>query len=226
MSESQDVERLVELLHAQRAASGWGAEVLEIRKQCLELVDRYLRTTLRPVLVKRFPHKGLESAPAKQELYSTDAMFRFTDLLQDFFVQVQSKFDDPFWKKDAAIQLRDYASAVISNNIRDALRRRKRQESFDDEQLHDALEEQLVQECEQRLKSEINLELSDVLETLHQWSESTDQQLQELALVLRHSYVSGMTLEQIAADLGISLATAHRRRQEALQRLREKFLRD
>ena len=195
------------------------------RAECLTLVERYFRQTLRPVLAKRFPGKGIQSAPAKQQLHSNDAMFRYTELANDFFVQVLSKVDDPFWKKDSAIELRNYASIVISNHgIRDALRRRKKREPLNEEQLRDSLEDQLAAEVEQRfVAAGITIDPADVLDLLDQWEQSSDEQLRKLAMLMRHKYVSDMTMQQIADDLKTPYSTTCCWHNEALQKLRDRF---
>ncbi len=234
MSEADDATRLATLLGRQREAALaisqtretanrelLAAQLKAIRNECLILVERYFRQTLRPVLAKRFPGKGIQSAPAKQQLHSNDAIFRYSELVSDFFVQVQSKVDDPFWKKDSAIELRNYASTVISNDIRDALRRRKKQEPLDEDKLRDSFDDQLAVEVEQRfLADKITIDPADVLDVLDQWQQSDDEHLQKLAMLMRHRYVSGMTMPQIAADLKASEPTAYRWHTQALQKLR------
>ena len=239
LPETEDATRLAELLSQHREATIaisqtrdpakqelLAAQVKKVRAECLTLVEHYFRQTLRPVLAKRFPGKGLQSAPAKQQLHSNDAMFRYTELVNDFFVQVLSKVDDPFWKKDSAIELRNYASIVISNRgIRDALRRRKKQQPLDEE-LHDSLEDHLAGEVEQRvIAAGITIDAADVLDRLDQWEQSSDEHLQKLAMLMRHKYVADMTMQQIADDLKTSQPTAYRWHAEALQKLRDAFSR-
>jgi hypothetical protein len=236
MSEAEDATRLADLLSQQRAATlaisqtrdptkraSLAAQVKEKREECLVLVERYFRQTLRPVLAKRFPRKGLQSAPAKQQVYSNDAMFRYTELVNDFFVQVLSKVDDPFWKKDSAIELRNYASIVISNHgIRDALRRRKKREPLGEQQLRDSLADQLATEVEQRfVAAGIMIDPADVLDIVDQWQQSDDEHLQKLAMLMRHKYVADMTMQQIADDLKAPYPTVCRWHIAALQKLRE-----
>jgi len=215
MPESEDAARLAELLSL-------GSTDKYVRAECLILVERYFRQTLRPVLAKRFPGKGLQSASAKQQLHSNDAMFRYTELVNDFFVQVLDKVDDPFWKKESAIELRNYASIVISNDIRDALRRSKKREPLNEEQLRDSFDDSLAAEVEQRfVAAGIILDPAEVLAVLDQWQQSSDEHSQKLAMLLRHKYVSDMTMPQIAGDLKVSEPTAYRWHIEALQKLRE-----
>jgi len=226
MSAENDAERLAELLRMQREAglemaqtrnpekrSQLIARVKQVRDECLVLVDEYFRQSLRPVLAARFPGKGLHAG---------EAMFRYTELVNDFFVQVLATFDDPFWQKDSAIELRNYASIVISNHgIRDALRRRKKQKPFPGDQAEESLEDRLAADVEQRfVAAGIVIDPTAILDVLEQWRKSSDQHLQALAMLMRHKYVSDMTMQQIAADLKVSVATAYRRHEEALQKLR------
>lgn len=235
MSESTDIQRVARLLTQQQATSELLArtvdseecirledEIRKIRHECLELVDPYCRLALRPVLAKRFPGKGVQSAPKGQEVYSNDAVVRYTELINDFFVQVLAMSDDEFWKKKSAIELRNYASTVISNNIRDLIRHRRKQASLDDNQVRSTFEDQLAVEVNQRFVADrLMLDLEAVLETLDQWELSRDPYLQKLASLIRHKYVSGMTIPQIAADLDVSPATAYRLLHEAFLKLRE-----
>lgn len=240
MPETEDATRLAELLSQHREATIaisqtrdpakrelLGARMKKVRDECLTLVERYFRQTLRPVLAKRFPGKGLQSAPAEQQFHSNDAMFRYTELVNDFFVQVLSKVDDPFWKKDSAIELRNYASIVISNRgIRDALRRRKKREPLAEEQLHDSLEDQLAAEVEQRfVAAGVTIDPADLLDRLDQWQQSDDEHLQKLAMLMRHKYVADMTMQQIADDLKTPVKTVYRWHAEALHKLRDAFSR-
>lgn len=236
MSLEQDAARLAELLGKQREAAiaisvttdlaarkRLAEQVKPIRDECLVLVERYFRQTLRPVLTRRFPGKGLQSAPAAEQVHSNDAKFRYTELVNDFFVQVLSKYNDPFWRKESAIELRNYASIVISNHgIRDALRRRAKQEPVGEGQLYDSLEDQLAAEVELRFKeTRLPIDPSRVLDILEQWRQSDDDHLQKLAVLVRHKYVADMSMEQIATDLKVSDKTGYRWHSEALQKLRE-----
>ena len=234
MSEKNDVKRLADLLKEQRDATLELAVTrdpaererltcdVKAKRDQWELVDRYFRQTLRPVLAKRFPGKGIQSAPHNERVHSNDVMFRYTELVGDFFVQVLSKFDDPFWKKDSAIELRNYASTVISRDILDGLKRRRKREQLTDEQVRTAFEDQLAAEVEQKFFAEgLGLDLADVLETIDQWQRCGDDRQQKMAVLLRHKYVSEMTMQQIADDLKIPLSTTYRYHTEAIASLRD-----
>ena len=235
MSADNDVTRLANLLKEQRdatitlAATRDPATLREIavavqrlRNECLALVDRYSRQTLRPVLAKRFPGKGIQSAPQNQQVHSNDAMFRYTELIYDFFVQVLSRFDDPFWTQDSAIELRNYASICVSNNgVRDVLRQRRKKQPLTDEQVRDSFEDQLATDIQtQFARAQVDIDPADALKVLNEWDHSCDETLQKYAMLLRHVFVSGMTMEQIAADMKTPVKTLYRWRATALTKMR------
>lgn len=235
MSESADVQRLASLLTQQQKTSRTLAgtkdsgerkrleeEIRKIRHECLELVDRYFRLALRPVLAKRFPGKGVQSAPKGQEVHSNDAIVRYTELISDFFVQVLATSHDEFWQKKSAIELRNYASTAISRDIIDVIRRRRKQSPLDDKQVRSTFDDQLATEVNQRFVADkLMLDPVDVLEAVEHWEVTNDPHLQKLASLIRHRYVSGMTMPQIAADLDVASATAYRLHDEAILKLRE-----
>jgi len=237
MSEAQDAKRLAGLLHRLQEVSirrtgdpskpiETTNEVESIRGECLELVDRYFRQTLRPALAARFPEKGIQSAPVAESAYSNDVMFRYTELVNDFFVQVLSNFDDPFWKKNSAIELRNYASIVISNHgVRDALRKRKKQQAIGESAVHATFEEQLAAEIETRFSNdEQNLDPAEAMELLHRWEASDDEKLRRDARLLRLFYVCGMKVEDIAEDMKTPLKTAYRWKAAALKKMRQQLV--
>lgn len=235
MSEQNDATRLAALLTRQRDATfelavardatereRLACEIKQTRNKCLELVDRYFRQTLRPVLARRFPGKGIQTAPPKDRIHSNDAPFRYTKLINDFFVQVLSNLDDPFWEKDSAIELRNYASTVISRDVLDALRRRRKVKPLTEDQVRTSYEDQLAAEVERSFRAErFGLDLVDVLEIVDQWQRSGDERQRKMAVLLQHKYVADMTMEQVANDLRISLSTAYRYHERAIASLRE-----
>ena len=233
MSDFKDAELLAELLTEQREASKALAatriqeerqrlerKVNKIRRQCIEVVDVYFRKALRPVLAQRFPQKGLQAPPNNQDVYSNDAIARYTELINDFFVQVLSMSDDEFWRRKTVIELRNYASIAISRDMIDVIRRRRKQEPLDDDVIHSTFEDQLAAEVEQRFVADkLTLEPADALHKVDEWERSSDEESRTLAALIRHKYVSGMTMDQIADDLGVSKATAYRLHKEAIARL-------
>lgn len=232
--EFRDAEQLANLLRRQRElslasvpsgstdqAAAAKREVTEIRRDCIQLVERYFRAHLQPILAKRFPNKGLH--PAHQTYSSArEGQFRYTELINDFFLQVLSRFDDPFWRSDSAIALRNYASIVISNHgVRDALRRRKKQKPLPEADLRETFEDQLAAEVESRFgRLGLEYDAGDLLDVVQQW-EKAGGHFQQLATLIRHLVVSGMTPAQVQADLNISRATFHRWYGKATDMLRQ-----
>jgi hypothetical protein len=223
MKQTNDAERLADLLTEQRELSlrleqtrspatseSLKRRIQDVRRECLSLVDHYFREALRPKLAGRFPGKGITG----------DAVVRYTELVNDFFLEVLSRFDDPFWRKATAIELRDHASTAISRDILDVLKRRGRL---------DAIQEHFLHETESRLnESTPELSTSDLLEVLDLWqngdAQSNEGQKKILyAKILRLSFVSGMTMDQVAADCGLTAKTAYRYRQEAIDLMAKKL---
>jgi RNA polymerase sigma factor (sigma-70 family) len=200
------------------------SEIGSKRRQCLTLVERYFRETLRPLLAKRFPDKGLQSPPSEQELFSNDKVFRFTELVSDFFLEVLEKCEDPFWKKGSAIELRNYASTVISNDIRDELRRNRKQSPLGEATVRDTFEAQLAADVESRFKNDgVSDYLVEALEIIDVWAASHEELVRTYGIALRLRFVAGMTLEEIAKDLATSVATADRRVKSGLEKLKEQL---
>lgn len=235
MSESADAKKLATLLDQQRqllesrAKVGKGTErdaieneLRSIRGECIELVDRYFRQVVHPILQKRFPRKvaGKQSKVTQKAPVNTVA--QFTQLLNDFFVQVldDPKFENPFWKKQTVIELRNYASITISNNgLIDALRRRKRQADLGDAAVRSRFEADLAIEVSQRF-AESGVEPSDAVEIINDWETNGEPDQRQVARLLRLRYVAGMSMNEVAEDMGISLATAYRHEKNALTAIR------
>lgn len=236
MSEFEDAEQLATLLRQQRDLT----HALEsesdplrrkaireqrraVRLSCIELVDTYFRIVLHPILLSRFPHEVSRRQAAVSQKTPVNVMSQFTQLLNDFCVQVLSKFDDPFWRKTSAIELRDYASIAISNRgIRDALRRRSKQERLGDDGLHSRFEDQLAQEIDKRFNG-TGIDPADALEIINRWQAKGDTTQQDQARILRLFYVAGMSMEEVQHDMNLSQSTAYRRREQALQAVRDQL---
>jgi RNA polymerase sigma factor (sigma-70 family) len=235
MPETQDAIRLAEMLKALRdfalqldsatdldERDRLRVAIAGLRDACFQVVDRYFRGTLGPILARRFP--GKVSPPEKPGKRVPSPMFQYSQLVGDFFVQVLSNYDDPFWKKDSAIELRNYASTVISRDVIDALRRRKKREPLADEQVRKSFEEMFAAEVEQQFVTDgVEIDPADALEVVEQWQQSGDERRRKLAMLLRHKYVSGMTMQQIADDLKVPVKTAYRWHTTALKELRAAF---
>ena len=122
--------------------------------------------------------------------------------------------NDAYYRRDAP---------TVSDAEYDALRRRKKQQPLDEE-LNDSFDDQLAAEVEQRfVAAGITIDPADVLDVLDQWKQSSDEHLQKLAILMRHKYVSDMTVQQIAEDLKTPLTTVYRWHTEALHKLRDTF---
>ncbi len=213
MSEIEDARKLAELLKQQRELAIAlkqlrGANEIaiscdqlhEIRHQCIELVDRYFRQALLPILAKRFPGYVTYHADKPNKQAPVNVVVQFTQLLNDFFIQVLSTFDDEFWKKRSAIELRNYASIAISRQgVLNALRRRKKQEPLNELALELALDDQFAADFEDRFR-ETGIDPADAMEIIQRWNEGDDRQRRH-AMVLRLYYVTEMTDSEVQDDL-------------------------
>ena len=232
MSITKDSQRLAELLSQQRevqhalrnAADSVKSQQIRqkldgIRRQCIELVDRYFRESLQPILANRFPGK-VRQQEDEAKASPVHVLAQFTELVNDFFVQVLSKEDDPFWKKDSAVELRNYASIAISNRgIRDVLRRRKKQVALSDPTLVSSLDEYLADEITLRF-NDTGVDPADAVEIINRWETSEDERRREYARLLRLYFIAAMKMEEVADDLGLPAPTAYRKKQQALAQLK------
>lgn len=234
MSSTDDAYRLAQLLKEQRElvmrTHGEGqlyqtdesARIAEIRSECVALVDRYFREVLQPILINRFPGKLTREKCLGSEKAPLGAVVQFTQLLNDFFIQVLSTDNDPFWRKTTAVELRNYASIAISNRgVRDALRRRRKQHATP-EDIDGFLEDQLAQEIEDRI-SITGADAADVVEVINQWETYGNVAQKKYARLLRLHYVAGMSMTEVAGDMDASLATIYRWHQEALIAVRQEL---
>lgn len=227
MSESDDANLLAQLLREQkelatRVQSLTGKQKADVmaqlnakRSQCLGLVDRYFRQVLEPILVRQFPgkvHRGSEKLDQKA---SVGVMVQFSQLLNDFFVQVLSKFEDPFWRKSSAVELRNLAARAIANDVRDELRRRERGTRASESYYWNS---KFADEAQERL-SQNGVEPADALEVIEGWETDGGPVFREYASLLRHYYISGMSMEEIASELSINAKSAYRKKQAALSEL-------
>lgn len=236
MSAFDDAEQLAELLRKQRTLTealesetdptrrnAIRQERRQVRLSCVELVNTYLRLVLHPILLARFPQKVSRPQKSGREKTPVGQINQFTQLLNDFFVKVLSKFDDPFWRKTSAIELRNYASIAISNGgIRDALRRRSKQENLGEEGLSNNFEDQLAIEIVARFKG-TRIDPADAMEIINRWQTEGDNVQQNHARILRLFYVAGMSMEEVQHDMNLTQSTAYRRRDEAIKAVREQL---
>ena len=231
MSESEDVNQLAQLLREQKELAIKLAKLTgndkesalkrlnAKRSKCLELVDRYFRQVLEPILTRQFAgkvHRGSQNLDGEANV---GVMVQFTQLLNDFFVQVLSKFEDPFWEKTSAIELRNFAAWAIANDVRDELRRRNTGEGANESYFWKS---KFADEAQQR-SHEIGVDLSDALDVIEQWETHSEQDFREYASLLRHFYISGMSMEEISSELSINVKTAYRKKQRAISELRQQL---
>ncbi|MCA9130020.1 MAG: hypothetical protein KDB22_23190 [Planctomycetales bacterium] len=235
MSDIKDAKRLRDLLDRQSHLLGSlkpvtqpeqriaiEKELNNVRRQCIELVDRYFRQVLHPILRQRFPGKITDLQTDISRSAPVNVVVQFTQLVNDFFVQVldDPKFDNPFWKKQTLVELRNYASIAISHHgLIDALRRRKKQEAIGDDGVRQVYEDQIAIEVEQQL-AETGIDPADAAEVINDWEEAGNRDQQKYARLLRLHYITGMSMEQVAADMDLNIKTAYRVRQQALTAVR------
>jgi len=223
MSEINDAKSLAVLLTRQREPGLSEEERQQIRLQCIELVDRYFRHQLQPILTRRFPRVVTTTPLGSGPTRPLGNEVQFTQLLNDFFVRVLTEHDDPFWKKHSAVELRNYASIVISNRgVRDALRRRKKQRRLGLQEAYDALEEKIAADFEFRF-AETKIDPEDAIRIINAWDHSGTPREKEFARILRLFYLSGMRMEDVASDMGIGLSTAYKKLACALTALYEQL---
>ena len=176
-------------------------------QEILILVDKHLRQAARPALLKMFgPIVGRKA----------DATVRYTNMVNEFFAKVLAMKDDEKWKMETARQLRSYASVVMSNQIRDHLRRKKlAPQAIDSDVLASFADQRQV-----HFEKHNHVPFEAALKTLERWSQGTDADLTTMAQVLRHRYIDGMPYDKIAEQLDLKKEVLYRIAEEAKKRLR------
>ena len=99
-------------------------ELTPINDAIFELVDKYFRRELLPVLTHVFGSGVIGKQLPEQR--RGDQSLRYTEWIQNFFVKMLDKRPDAFWKAQTAKNLRIWSSVVIANMMRDYLKRKKR----------------------------------------------------------------------------------------------------
>ena len=107
----------------------------------------------------------------------------------------------------------------MSNDILNELERRKKHEPMDQE-YYDYWISTLTDDAEKRF-SETDLDLSEALQVLDRWEE--DDEKCEAAKLIRHHYVSEMSMKDIASELGLAFSTAYRKKTMALEALQHEL---
>jgi RNA polymerase sigma factor (sigma-70 family) len=195
MTRLVDEERIVTLLdtlHALPEKSDGARQRIE--KEILELVDRHFREVLKPFLLSRFGAVAGEGGAA-----------RYTAMMNDFFTKVLNHRLDEFWRAKSAATLRKWASVVVSNQIRDYLRREKHfEEGFD-------IIAPLVEERRDFFQEKTDRRLTTrALDEIDSWCDSNAEVEQVQGWVLRHRFVDGMTRDQIADQLNVGVHTVRK----------------
>jgi RNA polymerase sigma factor (sigma-70 family) len=210
MSESvsqrqEDENKIVNLLDDLHALpKGPSDERKDKEEKLFNLVDKHLHEVLKPYLLAKFGVAAGEGGAA-----------RFTAMMNDFFTKVLEKRPDEFWRAKSATELRKWASVVISNQMCDYLRREKRYEDGFD------IIAPLVEERRDFFKEKTGMNFSiRALDRINVWCGREDDGERLLGWVLRHRFVDGMTREQIADQLNISVHSVRRALDEGIDALR------
>ncbi len=203
LQDEQEIVRLLDALHAlpvEHVPARHGHE-----QKLLALVDRHFREALKPYLLSKFGRVA-----------GVNGVAQYTAMMHDFFVKVLDKRPDEFWRAKSATELRKWASVVVSNQMKDYLNRQKRYQHVEDGL------GALVEERQRFFKAKTGIELSaEVLDVVDEWCQS--QERKALGWTLRHRFVDGMTREQIADQLNVSVNTVRTTLARGIEELRSVF---
>lgn len=204
-----DEVRLIRLLeeHA-KAVSEQRSEsfIKSLEDDIITLMDKHFREALRPQFIKKF--RGLASQKG-------DASVRYTHVVNDFFVVVLKQRDDSVWRAKTAKQLRSFASVVMTHDVIDHLRRKKRAPKTVDDIGAFADQRQIHFEKYNDVRFEPSLA------TLERWRVVGSEDERRMAFVILHHYIDGTDYGKIADDLGVSKDEVYRIRENAMKRLRK-----
>jgi RNA polymerase sigma factor (sigma-70 family) len=199
-SRNQDEKRIVELLDTLHVLPAEDPRRTGAEQELFRLVDKHMREVLKPLLLGRFGAAAGESGAA-----------RFTAMMSDFFIKVLAGRPDEFWRARSASELRKWTSVVVSNLIRDHLRRENKYNNFDDGF------GAFVLERRDFFMAKTSLPLSEkALDLIDKWCNGGEPS----GLVLRHRFIDGMTREQIAEHLNVSVHTVRKTLDKAMDKLR------
>lgn len=198
-------------------ASDWLGRILKavecervrLEQQVLELIDAHLRGELKQFLL------GKLGAGAELAL-------RYTELVNEFFVRVLKTRPDRFWQMRTLRDLRNYVSWALTNQVRDALRRKKRERAALAALEEQAVIAELAELRRDHFERHHRLDFEFALRVVEEWLGSNNLELVRRALLLRHRYVGGMTYEDIAEQLGITVSEAYQLKARALGGLRSR----
>lgn len=192
-------------------------ELKPIAEAIFELVDKYFRRELLPILTSVFGTGVVGKQLPEQR--RGDQSLRYTEWMQNFFVKMLDKRPDAFWKAQTAKNLRVWSSVVIANMMRDYLKRKRRGQKLLAELAP------LIAEKQKYFEDRYETTFEDFLNLLAQWDASDDEKRRLMAAALRLRYVDGLTWQQIALDLGISDEQLTKIREQASRELKIKLVR-
>ena len=199
-SRIQDEKRIVELLDTLHILPAEDPRQPGPSKNFSDRSDKHMREVLKPFLLDKFGAATGESGAA-----------RFTAMMNDFFIKVLDRRPDEFWRAKSAAELRKWTSVVVSNLIRDHLSREHKYNYFDDGF------GAFVLERRDFFMAKTGLSLSEkVLDLIDKWCDGGEPS----GLVLRHRFIDGMTREQIAEHLNVSIHTVRKTLDKAMDELR------
>jgi len=204
--ERSDETELVWLLDQHRREADQSKRQ-EFERRILELIDRYFRMAIRPVMAKIFGHEVLRQ--------DQDSSLRYTEMMNSFFVKVLASRPDEMWRATTARDLRNWASTVMANHMRDYLRRKKRGREILNDEIA-PLYEIRKRHFEKRFQDRFD----DFLELLDSEMQSLPDSQRRL---LKLHYLDGLNWEETATELGLSKSEFYRQRDAALECLRHEF---
>jgi DNA-directed RNA polymerase specialized sigma24 family protein len=214
----QQLERLLDAYHAAKraleAASVQDRPAAEARlaaaeREALDWIYRYLHEHLKPQIRRSFPGSGAET------------LVRFTDMMNNLFVEVLERRPDSFWRAQSERALVGWVSLAITRDIRDCLK--KRPVGFDGPEATDFdYVRPLAEARAQHFEEKHGLPLGPVLEEIARW-ENQPAPWPERAAVIRLRYIDGLSYAEIAAQLGLPKDRLYEVRDQALAALQDKF---
>lgn len=171
----------------------------------LTKIRKHFNECLRPGLGRQFARSA------------QDTSIRYTAMVNKFFVEVLQKQPNQFWRAKSLRALRNFASTVIANDIRDVLRRQKLRGALGDDDLDD-----LAFARAEHFRGRHKLDLEVVLSRLEIWKERNEPWPQR-ERVLRHRYIDGLTYEEIAQQEQCPIERVYRLKEDAIEAMRREI---
>jgi DNA-directed RNA polymerase specialized sigma24 family protein len=183
-----------------------------------DFIYRFIQEHLRPSFRRSFPAS------------STDTAVRFTEMLNNLFVEVLEKKPDAIWRARSTQAIARHVSIALKNDIRDALRSLKRRERLVATGLPTGPEdsdteyiEPIALSRQAYFEQRHGISLADALEAMDSWTERGSPWTErEEALRLRH--IDGLTYETIAAQMQLGVPRVKELIAEGLHALRQELL--